>query len=1012
MIDYTKKAQDDAIFKLLQNNPDGFLTNDDEFKVLPLGDLFVDGISFFGQNYTREQIFASSNGYITFGTGNSSYTPRGILGYDSAPIIAAHFDDYDPRKGGSITTSIEGNSVLLSFNQVQPYTTPTSTGDYSQGNTFTIRLTDNDSNPGDGTPGEWSYEIDYGLMTWTGGNPDGAFGTAGYNAQVEGFAFEFPSSGQENFINDVTFTEFGLDVSEGQARPTDRAGNSINEARQLGLLIRTPRSVADVLGPRFALDTKDYYQFELNKDSFVSLNVNSNGNDPTLTWYAEDGSTFVPETIFAETEGEVNRYDLQAGTYYIKLEEKVEEIAYTLTLSADPQSEGIEPPEINNVSIAYIGNQGTPELAISGNNLTPNSTVIIRNSEGIAISGELNWINNNEVIILLDDLPETGAYSVNITNESGEVNLEDAFFQPSEIEEGGLEINVSTPGFIRPNWIADAVITYTNIGDAPLRSPIIAVNIEGGEFLEETDGAVTSITIPGSEETNGQQLQFLALTTEGEPSVLNPGETGQFVAEFKLSEGSSSASFSANTLDPDFAINWAELEDNYRDSYETGYGKADDEAWAIIWDNFQNRMGDTTGDYVNQIAGSGARLAQINQPIPSINELIDLELSRASQFGSIAKRFKPSELGLGRTFEYFIEYSIVDDNVAQVTIGNDNVDYVRQEDGSYLAENGALLSSEDGAGERTLTLPSNRNIVFNADNKARSITDDYGRVVSISYDESGNIQTIIESNQTYNTSRQSTINWNANNLIASIQTQDRGGAPETTSYTYDSQNRVVEEISSKLGINNSIQYSYINEGAAKHSFNEIRFADGTSTRSEYDNQGELSAVLNFDNEGNPLASLNYETDQFGKLVITNLNDGSIFSSQQNDKGLNARQVTATNTILDYRYSPSGQIEQIIKDGELEYRYDYDDMGNIASKINAVGDRETYEYNERGQNVQFIDNNGSRTRFIYDSAGRVTSALYADNSFTSIEYNENGQIARTLNRRGQEVLLSYDEFGPS
>ena len=121
------EAQDDAIF----NNPDGFLTNDDEFKVLPLGDLFVDGISFFGRNYTREEIFASSNGYITFGLGDSSYTPRGILGYDRAPIIAAHFDDYDPRKGGSITTSIEGNSVLLSFNQVQPYSTPTSTGDYS-----------------------------------------------------------------------------------------------------------------------------------------------------------------------------------------------------------------------------------------------------------------------------------------------------------------------------------------------------------------------------------------------------------------------------------------------------------------------------------------------------------------------------------------------------------------------------------------------------------------------------------------------------------------------------------------------------------------------------------------------------------------------------------------------------------------------------------------------------------------------------------------------------------------
>ena len=126
----------------------GFLISDDEFKILPLGDLFVDGISFFGRNYTREEIFASSNGYITFGVGDSTYTPEGLLAYSTAPIIAAHFDDYDPSQGGSITTSVIENSVFLNYNQVQPYSTPSSTADYSLGNTFTIKLTDNDQNPG------------------------------------------------------------------------------------------------------------------------------------------------------------------------------------------------------------------------------------------------------------------------------------------------------------------------------------------------------------------------------------------------------------------------------------------------------------------------------------------------------------------------------------------------------------------------------------------------------------------------------------------------------------------------------------------------------------------------------------------------------------------------------------------------------------------------------------------------------------------------------------------------
>ena len=78
-----------------------FPANDDGY----LGPLALGfSANYFGTTYTST--FLSNNGYLTFGSGQGTYTPSGLgSGYSGLPIIAPFFADVDTRGAGSGLTS-------------------------------------------------------------------------------------------------------------------------------------------------------------------------------------------------------------------------------------------------------------------------------------------------------------------------------------------------------------------------------------------------------------------------------------------------------------------------------------------------------------------------------------------------------------------------------------------------------------------------------------------------------------------------------------------------------------------------------------------------------------------------------------------------------------------------------------------------------------------------------------------------------------------------------------------
>ncbi|MEQ1895279.1 MAG: fibronectin type III domain-containing protein, partial [Planctomycetota bacterium] len=87
-------------------------------------------VKFFGTAYSR--IFVGSNGYITFGTGDTTFS-ESLAAHFTLPRISANFDDYNPAAGGTVSYRRLADRLAVTWNGVFEYGT-------SNPNSFQIEL--------------------------------------------------------------------------------------------------------------------------------------------------------------------------------------------------------------------------------------------------------------------------------------------------------------------------------------------------------------------------------------------------------------------------------------------------------------------------------------------------------------------------------------------------------------------------------------------------------------------------------------------------------------------------------------------------------------------------------------------------------------------------------------------------------------------------------------------------------------------------------------------------------
>jgi hypothetical protein len=171
-----------------------FTAIDDDAAFVSITPAFASGLNWFGTTYTDVGI--GSNGYITFGHVNVTYSAVGIPGYTTGGMIAAQFDDWysrahtitGPTPGGNSTGAdntyfaayqFAGSGVVtLTYDDVGYYaasapgaTDGLTSNNYSRGNAEQIRLV--------GTAdGQTVIQLVYESVNWVNGNT--GFPTAGW----------------------------------------------------------------------------------------------------------------------------------------------------------------------------------------------------------------------------------------------------------------------------------------------------------------------------------------------------------------------------------------------------------------------------------------------------------------------------------------------------------------------------------------------------------------------------------------------------------------------------------------------------------------------------------------------------------------------------------------------------------------------------------------------------------------------------------------------------------------
>ncbi|WP_323139788.1 nidogen-like domain-containing protein [Massilia phyllosphaerae] len=149
-------------------------------------------INFFGKNYNS--LYVGSNGYVTFGTQRTSFTPAPLDTQTLAPMIAALYSDLDTR--GDDASNIYVNAanpgeLVITWEKVGIFSV-----NYSQRNTFQIVVrSDQFSVPaGSGQIGVYYGDIGSTAMVAAGFGD----GLESVNAGEKSFAYNVPGTTLSN----------------------------------------------------------------------------------------------------------------------------------------------------------------------------------------------------------------------------------------------------------------------------------------------------------------------------------------------------------------------------------------------------------------------------------------------------------------------------------------------------------------------------------------------------------------------------------------------------------------------------------------------------------------------------------------------------------------------------------------------------------------------------------------------------------------------------------------------
>lgn len=156
--------------------------------------------------------------------------------------------------------------------------------------------------------------------------------------------------------------------------------------------------------------------------------------------------------------------------------------------------------------------------------------------------------------------------------------------------------------------------------------------------------------------------------------------------------------------------------------------------------------------------------------------------------------------------------------------------------------------------------------------------------------------------------------------------------------------------------------------------------------------------------------LTMQTDEYGRLIKTELSDGSATLMSYDASGRPVELVDAEGGLTKVAYNLAGRVTQITTPEHRTVRYEYDACGRPSAAIDPAGGRTVLEYDADSRVVARTNPAGEVSTIDYDAAGRVIRENIAGVGLARYRYDKLGRLVGVQDARYGQRKFAYDAAG--
>ena len=291
------------------------------------------------------------------------------------------------------------------------------------------------------------------------------------------------------------------------------------------------------------------------------------------------------------------------------------------------------------------------------------------------------------------------------------------------------------------------------------------------------------------------------------------------------------------------------------------------------------------------------------------------------------------------------------------------------------------------------------------------IEDSTGRSVSCEYSPAGVLK-----NETGAYGGRIDYGWdNANDRVKSIS----DSYSKIVDYIYDETGRLKSETFIN-GEKNEYEYLDV-EGISTVT---KKSASGTDLFS-FDSMGVEVVRKNTDSRGNSVYEKNVSIDKRNNIIAQDIGGihveskmnawGDLFEDSvsgakyvYDEKG-NCILIENGNLPVEISYNAYNKISSV-KIGERFTKYSYDAGGNLLKVVDNIGTVSEYSYDESGNMISEKGRAKPETNYEYDAAGNLIRVIEAGQLVESYEYSKDFRKQKIIDAKGNVRINEYDAYG--